>query len=500
MSKKSPIRLNDFPEVFVSNKTLTSAVSKAVRAGRLRKIGSRLYTRNMTEAPEDIVRKHWHSLLKDYFPDALIADRTALENKPAADGSVFIISAGSRAVELPGITYKPRIGVPALESDLTFAAGVRLSSTPRAWLENMRISRSGNSVSRTLNNVELEERLESMLRRGGESTLNQLRDQARGMAAQLGMSDEFKRLDEIIGTFLGTRDIRLQSPLGRARRQGLPYDPIRLDLFISLFDALRRMAPTSRIDAHMTDHGRSNLAFFEAYFSNYIEGTEFLVEEAMDIVFHGITPVDRPQDAHDILGTYRIVSDDIEMRRQPRQADDFIRLLKTRHAGFMDARLEKRPAQFKSQDNRAGSTLFVTPELVPGTLEKGYELHQGIEAPLHRAIFMMFLVSEVHPFVDGNGRAARIMMNAELVAGHEQKIIIPTVYRNNYLSALKALSQTGNSAPLIRTLDFAQRYTASIPWDDFDTARTILEATHAFRDANEAERQGIRLVIPDSDS
>lgn len=499
MSKKSPFRLDALPEVFVSSKALTSAVSKAVKAGRLRKIGSRLYTRNMTEAPEVIVRRHWHALLMDYFPDALIADRTALENRPAADGSVFIISTGSRAAELPGITFKPRKGSPALETDRPFASGVRLSSTPRAWLENMRPSRGGRSISRTLTPIELEERLESLLRRGGESALNHLRDQARDIAAQLEMADEFKRLDEMIGTFLGTRDSRLQSSIGKSRQQGLAYDPVRMDLLQSLFDALRRSAPSSRTDAHMSPRGKSNLAFFEAYFSNYIEGTEFLVEEAMDIVFHGFTPEDRPQDAHDILGTYSIVSDDVEMRRQPRHADDFIRVLTSRHFTFMEARPDKRPGQFKRQENRAGSTVFVAPELVVGTLEKGFELHQGLESPLHRAIFMIFLVSEVHPFADGNGRAARIMMNAELVAGYEQKIIIPTVYRNNYLSALKALSQTGNSAPLIRMLDFAQRYTASIPWDDFETARAVLEATHAFRDSNEAEGQGIRLVLPHSD-
>jgi Fic family protein len=63
---------------------------------------------------------------------------------------------------------------------------------------------------------------------------------------------------------------------------------------------------------------------------------------------------------------------------------------------------------------------------------------------------MMFLVSEVHPFVDGNGRLARIMMNSELVAQDEQRIVIPTVFRNNYISALKALSQTGKSSPIIR--------------------------------------------------
>jgi fido (protein-threonine AMPylation protein) len=35
---------------------------------------------------------------------------------------------------------------------------------------------------------------------------------------------------------------------------------------------------------------------------------------------------------------------------------------------------------------------------------------------------MMFLISEVHPFADGNGRIARIMMNAELVAAGEERI------------------------------------------------------------------------------
>lgn len=40
---------------------------------------------------------------------------------------------------------------------------------------------------------------------------------------------------------------------------------------------------------------------------------------------------------------------------------------------------------------------------------------------------MKFLISEIHPFNDGNGRLARIMMNAELVAENEEKIIIPTV-------------------------------------------------------------------------
>jgi hypothetical protein len=356
--------------------------------------------------------------------------------------------------------------------------------------------RRGAEVARTLSKSELEERLDGLLRQGGEAALNRLRDDARDVSQKLGMAEEFRSLDELIGTFLGTREAKLETAVGHARKRGLPYDPDRLALFQSLFAELRARAPVTRPAGSMVDSAKTNLAFFESYFSNYIEGTEFLLEEAMDIVFKGVVPQDRPEDAHDILATHRIVSNHEQMARTPRDFEGFISLLKERHATLIDLRPDKMPGLFKSKDNRAGSTFFVAPEMVLGTLEKGFEIYRGIEPSLHRAIFMMFLVSEVHPFVDGNGRAARIMMNAELVADDEQKTIIPTVYRNNYISALKALSQSGKSTPIVQVVDFAQRYAGSIRWEDFDLARADLQTTNAFMDANEAEDKGVRLVLP----
>ncbi len=497
MSRKSPSNLDKLPEIFVSNKDMSSAVSKAVQAGRLRKIASRLYTRNLTEEPASIVKRNWHALLKDYFPDALISDRTAMENRPTTDGSVFIISSASRDLVLPGITLKPRRGHPPLDSDRPFLNSLRISSQPRAWLENMRPSRKrGGAVSRTLAEEELEERLDSLLRRSGEKALNQLRDEARAISQELKMAEEFRDLDNLIGAFLGTRDNKLTTETGKARQQGLPYDPGRVELFLKLFSELRTLAPMTRPVGAVKDSANTNLAFFEAYFSNYIEGTEFTVEEAVDIVFKGVIPEDRPEDAHDVLGTYRIVSDKRDMKRIPRDFESFISLLKERHATFMELRADKRPGEFKSKPNRAGTTVFVAPDLVMGTLAKGFEIYRGLEAPFHRAVFMMFLISEVHPFIDGNGRAARIMMNAELVAQDEQRIIIPTVFRDDYLTALKALSQNERPPPLIRVLDFAQKYTSSIRWEDFDIARSDLQQTNAFRDSTEAEEHGVRLVLP----
>jgi fido (protein-threonine AMPylation protein) len=267
-------------------------------------------------------------------------------------------------------------------------------------------------------------------------------------------------------------------------------------LFQSLHKALRDYPPVIRLAKPRDAVAAATLAFFEAYFSNFIEGTEFAVEDAADIVFRGVIPTERPEDAHDVLGTWRIVSDLEEMRRTPATAATLMGLLRTRHAAILEQRLDKRPGQFKLTGNRAGSTTFVAPDLVEGTLEQGFALHQSLEMPFQRAIFMMFLVSEVHPFADGNGRTARIMMNAELVSCGEDRIVIPTVYRTNYLTALKALSQSGHPDPLIRTLDFAQKWTAAMPWGTLADTRRALEGCNAFLDPTIADQEGVRLRIP----
>ena len=90
----------------------------------------------------------------------------------------------------------------------------------------------------------------------------------------------------------------------------------------------------------------------------------------------------------------------------------------------MARRTDKRPGKFKLAENRAGATVFVAPDLVEGTLDQGFNLYRSLEMPFQRAVFAMFLVAEVRPFADGNGRTARIMMNAELV-GQSIRVLIP---------------------------------------------------------------------------
>src|ERR1700726_726356 len=111
------IPISALPEVFVSTTALSAVVSRAVRRSELRQIGSKLYTKNLTDAPERIVRRHLWSLVASYVPGAVIADRTAIENAPARDGSIFVIADRKRDIVLPGLTIKPRRGPGPLDTD-----------------------------------------------------------------------------------------------------------------------------------------------------------------------------------------------------------------------------------------------------------------------------------------------------------------------------------------------------------------------------------------------
>ncbi len=489
--------LDRLPEVFLSDASITTHVSRAVGAGRARKIGPRLYTTNMTDAPESIVKRNLWPIVGLLCPDTVVGHRTALEDRPTPDGSVFLTGPYTRTVTLPGLTIRTVKGPGPLAGDSQFIEGLWHASRPRAFLENLKPSRKRSGPARTLPREALEHRLERLLRVSGPEALNSLRDEARAIAPVLDAEREYSHLNDMTGTLLGTRKARLSAPAAIARVAGRPYDPVRMETFQSLFAELRQWEPVSRPAPAPNVDGEfeRNLAFIDAYFSNYIEGTEFPINEAIEIVFENRIPERRSQDAHDVLGTFRLLSDSPAMRRSATEfADDidgFFTTISNRHAEIMRARPDKRPGQFKLEPNRAGNTTFVDPELVRGTLEKGLEFLLSLDSPFGRAGFMMFLIAEVHPFDDGNGRLARVMMNAELAAGGETHIIIPTVYREDYLGVLRVLSRQNHALPFVRTLDYAQRFTAMLNFTDLDNVLAMLRSCNAFDDTGD-----LRLKLP----
>ncbi len=470
-----------WPEIVFSSRDVRQAVYEGVRRGELRQIASRIYTPNHRDDPARIIRRHWLEVASRFFPGAVISDRSAAYPGLIVDGSLFLVDEGpERDLALPGLELRMRSGAGPLPTDIDFGNQMLFrASDARLLVENMLPARRRGGVRRRLDQREIEVYLDRQLRTSGEARLRQVADQIPEVAAQLGLPREGERALALVREFLGTHSIEPQSHVLKARIRGAPFDPDRLELFEILREHLARYE--HRVISADPDQ-QPEFPFFEAYFSNFIEGTEFELDEARRIVETGEVPQTRPKDAHDILGTYELVADPDEMSRVPRSADELIDLLRERHRRMMSERPEVDPGAFKTKTNRAGGTTFVSWELVEGTLREGFEIGRALLDPFARGVYMMLLISEVHPFTDGNGRLARIFLNCELFALGQQRILVPTSQRENYLVSLRALSRRGQPELLSRVMGDLQEYAAQIDWTSFDAARDKLAKDEAFEE------------------
>lgn len=455
-----------------------------LKEGTLRKIAPKVYTTNMEDEPEIIIKRNLFYILGQLFPHAVISHRSAYELKPTESGDIYLTYTYSKNVNLPGITVHLMKGPLGTDNDMPFIENLFISSAERRAMENLQKGRARHAVSKCLPRTYIEKMLERMLQVNGEAGLNAFRDKARSFAVGLGMNEEFDTLHSIIGALLATKPTGiLSSASALARTKGAPFDDERVKLFGILFEALHHEQFQYMDEPNVENSTFRNFAFFESYFSNYIEGTEFEIEDAWKIIETGQPMPARNADSHDVLGTFQLVASRREMRRTPTSADELIELLQDRHRILMAARPDRNPGLFKMQNNHAGDTHFVDCTLVRGTLFKGYEYYQALEHPFAKALFILFMVSEIHPFNDGNGRISRIMMNAELVAADQSKIIIPTVFREDYLNALRRLTRRGDPSVLVRAISRVRQFSANITGDDFEATRKYLESCNAFKDS-----------------
>lgn len=455
---------------------------KELAEGTLREIAPKIFTTNFEDADELIIRRNWKEILGHLYPGAVVSHRTAQELRPSEpDGFVHLTYTYTRRKELPGMTVFLKKGLEPQDDDIPLPGGLFVSSEGRKALENL--EQASAKTHRLLSKVELEEWLERILEARGEDGLNRVRDRAKELS-QGHWIKEFQKLDKIIGALLQTKPVRfLSSEVAKQRALGTPYDLDRVQIFDELFTCLMKGIYKENKIQEFTNKQRQAFSFFESYFSNFIEGTEFLIEEAKGIVFNGLIAESRPEDSHDILGVYRLVSDKVDFLKTPSDFEEFIKILKRRHYEMLLQRPSSNPGVFKEKENRAGETVFVAPNLVQGTLQKGFEYYQALPEGFARAAYVMFLVSEVHPFTDGNGRIARVMMNAELSANKEPRILIPIVYRTDYLLALRKLSRQKDPSVYIKMLRRTYDFSAQLQFMDIIELEKQLRESNCFKES-----------------
>ncbi|GAK36106.1 hypothetical protein JCM15093_1248 [Bacteroides graminisolvens DSM 19988 = JCM 15093] len=69
-----------------------------------------------------------------------------------------------------------------------------------------------------------------------------------------------------------------------------------------------------------------------------------------------------------------------------------------------------------------------------------------------RAILGHFLFTYIHPYMDGNGRVGRFLMNTMLASGGYDWLIIPVERRSEYMEALEKASVSRDIVPFVKFL------------------------------------------------
>ena len=92
-----------------------------------------------------------------------------------------------------------------------------------------------------------------------------------------------------------------------------------------------------------------------------------------------------------------------------------------------------------------------------------FELLEAEVEPRVRAVLGHFLFVYIHPYMDGNGRLARFLMNLMLVPAGYVWTVIPVERRNEYMEALEQASSFLNIAPFARFVAELARQQAKEP-------------------------------------
>ena len=92
------------------------------------------------------------------------------------------------------------------------------------------------------------------------------------------------------------------------------------------------------------------------------------------------------------------------------------------------------------------------PEAVRDMMPTFLDLLRDEKEPGVRVVLGHFIFVYIHPYMDGNGRTGRFLMNLMLASGGYPWTVVPVERRKDYLAALEAASVSQNIVPFAQFL------------------------------------------------
>lgn len=209
----------------------------------------------------------------------------------------------------------------------------------------------------------------------------------------------------------------------------------KLDQLKQKLDAFR---PLPR---EVVDNLREDLVLRWTYNSNAIEGNTLTLKETK-VVLEGITIGGKTMREHFEAVNHREAIFYVEELVEKKELL-FERDIKSIHQLILKNIDDKNAGVYRSINVRISGADHVPPDFLklPEKMsqfirwyaEKGLLLH-----PVERAARVHADFVKIHPFVDGNGRTSRLIMNLELMKAGFPPIVLPVEKRLEYYEALDA--------------------------------------------------------------
>lgn len=220
----------------------------------------------------------------------------------------------------------------------------------------------------------------------------------------------------------------------------------QLDNLKARLDALRPLPAEVAANLH------EDLVLRWTYHSNAIEGNTLTLLETK-VALEGITVGGKTLREHLEATNHRDAIAYVEAVVRDEEPFSAV-MIRTVHALILKNIDDANAGVWRKYNVTISGARHVPPEsaAVPGLMDEFVAWHQGPGAALHpveRAARSHSEFLKVHPFSDGNGRTARLLMNLDLMRAGYPPMVLPVERRLEYYEALDRAHVDGEYAPFL---------------------------------------------------
>ncbi|MBI2629183.1 Fic family protein [Candidatus Pacearchaeota archaeon] len=172
-----------------------------------------------------------------------------------------------------------------------------------------------------------------------------------------------------------------------------------------------------------------------------IEGNTINLEEARNLLQEGLTPKDKTlREIYDLQNSEKVFFEILKTREEI--THQFIIRIHDKLIENIDQRKGYRTADIRVIRSNFDATPAPYVKTDMDLLLKWYEKNKNIAHPLVLATVFHHKFEKIHPFMDGNGRTGRMLLNYILIKNHYPPMIVHKKTRNEYLDSLRSADKS----------------------------------------------------------